>query len=95
MQKYYPVDRIGWGAYPLSSGWGHALPNGSFVHGPAPAAVASARVADIARFGGSELDIWCVGESGTGEPSFEDMWAPWIPALKRFLAHNSDDNSGQ
>ena len=42
MQKYYDVGKIGWGLYPTSSGWGHALPNGTFQHAPASTEVAAA-----------------------------------------------------
>ena len=62
---------------------------GTFQHSPAPAEVASARIETIARYGGVEIDIWCLG-SDTAKVDYAAFWAPWIPALKKFLA-NTDD----
>jgi hypothetical protein len=100
MQKYYNIANIGWGLYPTSSGWGHRLPNGTFQYSPAPAEVASARIKTIERYGGVEIDLWCLGSGPVrfatthGKPvDYAAYWAPWIPALKKFLAKTDDDGA--
>ena len=65
------------------------LLTGTFQHSPAPAEVASARIETIERYGGVEIDIWCLG-SDTAKLDYAAFWAPWIPALKKFLAKTDD-----
>ena len=62
---------------------------GTFQHSPAPVEVASARIETIERYGGVEIDIWCLG-SDTAKLDYAAFWAPWIPALKKFLAKTDD-----
>jgi hypothetical protein len=92
-QKYFPVDRIGFGLYPTQS-W----PNNASA---ATQEFVSSRVDAFQTFGGDWISCWVINPGTTQCPTMsvvEERWAPWIPRFREFLAAStarlkSDDHS--
>ena len=89
-QKYFPIDRIGWGLYPTHP-WNQGQ-NGKY--GPPQAQAASPQFVDsridaFEAYGSSSIALWVINP-GTAEcPTrqvMEARWTPWLPRLRQFLS---------
>ena len=93
-QKYFKIDRIGWGLYPTKN-WPDGESQGPFA--AASDEVVTSRMDRFEVFGSRWISLWSV-DPGTGQPgganmsTFRAKMAPWLPRLRRFLQSKTDDS---
>ena len=74
-QKYFDIERIGWGLYPTHN-WTGATPGHNAEHSAASASFVASRMDAFEAYKSSYIAIWAITPGETGERAMEERWKP-------------------
>jgi hypothetical protein len=83
-QKYFPIQRIGFGLYPTQMWPNHAS--------GATAEFVDSRMDAFETFGADWISCWVINPGTVPCPNMsvvEERWSPWVPRFRQFIAGSS------